>query len=209
MVRKRGEMILSGKALPTPSSACTLYPPPFALSMMLQLQIVQKRDEVLILSQQDQGVRRIRLNQTHPRRVAPSSHGDSVGHYEGNTLVVDTFGVKVGPLSMLDQYGTPYSDGLHLVERFQLIDADAAVRSAEQEERANGRRRAVDIDPDYGKGVKVDFTVEDPGIFTSSWSGTVTYRRVKGAWTEYICSENVHAYYDTDTAVPHADAADF
>jgi hypothetical protein len=118
--------------------------------MMLQVEIVQTKEEVLILSPQDQSVRHIRLNRSHPRQVAPSWLGDSVGHYEGNTLVVDTIGFKVGPLSVVDRYGTPYSDKLHLIERFRLIDA-AALRSAvQQEDKENIRARGpARIDPTY------------------------------------------------------------
>ena len=41
-----------------------------------------------------------RRNQPHPAQVTPSWYGDSVGHYEGDTLVIDTVGVKTGPLAM-------------------------------------------------------------------------------------------------------------
>jgi len=54
--------------------------------------------------------------------VTPSWYGDSVGHYEGDTLVIDTVGVKIGPFAMVDMYGTPHSPALHVVERYRLID---------------------------------------------------------------------------------------
>jgi hypothetical protein len=54
------------------------------------------------------------MNQSHPAQVTPSWYGDSVGRYEGDELVVDTVGVKIGPFSMLDWYGTPYTEALHL-----------------------------------------------------------------------------------------------
>jgi hypothetical protein len=68
------------------------------MSITLQFEILQKKDEVVILSLQDQGVRRVRLNQSHPAQVTPSWYGDSIGHYEGDTLVVDTVGFRIGPL---------------------------------------------------------------------------------------------------------------
>jgi len=47
------------------------------------------------------------------------------------------------------------------------------------------------IDPDTAKkGLQVEFTVEDPGVFTTPWSGRVTYRRVIGDWPEAICAEH-------------------
>ena len=63
----------------------------------------------------------MRLNQTHPANVAPSWYGDSVGHYEGDTLVIDTVGVKVGPFAMLDMFGTPFTEALHVIERYRLL----------------------------------------------------------------------------------------
>ena len=52
------------------------------------------------------------------RPVTPAWYGDSVGHYEGDTLVIDTVGIKVGPFAMVDMYGTPHSAALHVVERY-------------------------------------------------------------------------------------------
>ena len=49
----------------------------------------------------------------------------SAERYEGDTLVIDTVGVKIGPFSMIDWYGTPYSEALHLVERYRLLDYEA------------------------------------------------------------------------------------
>ena len=58
-VRRRGEVSLSGKTFTDPSNQCTPYPPPFSMSITLQFQIMQKKDEVVILSLQDQGVRHV------------------------------------------------------------------------------------------------------------------------------------------------------
>jgi hypothetical protein len=74
----------------------------------------------------------VRINQPHPAHVTPSWNGDSVGHYEGDTLVIDTTGIKVGPFgatdlrAMVDQLGTPHSPALQVVERYRLLDHDAA-----------------------------------------------------------------------------------
>ena len=65
--------------------------------------------------------------------MAPSWYGDSVGHYEGETLVVDTVGIKADrPLAMVDWFGTPYTELLHVVERYQLIDYQAALKAQER-----------------------------------------------------------------------------
>ena len=108
IVKKFGEMSLDGYGYPTPRNQCWPGGVPFELTNNV-MRMLQKPDEILIIYVRDRQVRRIRMNQSHPPQVIPSWFGDSVGHYEGDTLVVDTVGVKVGPYAMLDWYGTPYS----------------------------------------------------------------------------------------------------
>jgi hypothetical protein len=213
-VRRRGEVSLSGTTFADPSNQCTPYPPPFSMSITLQLQILQKKDEVVIVFWQDQGVRYVRLNQSHPAHVTPSWYGDSIGHYEGDTLVVDTIGFKVGPLSIIDRYGTPYSNSMHLTERFRIITSSVAKQATAQHEKEYGRvggpRGAVTVDAASDKGLQVLFTVDDPEVFTTPWSAAVTYLPTTTAWSEYICAENVHDYFSgTTVAVPFAEQPDF
>jgi hypothetical protein len=179
------------------------------------MQMLQQPDKITILYLHDHEVRQVRMNQPHPAQVTPSWYGDSVGHYEGDTLVIDTVGVKIGPFAMLDMYGTPYSKALHVVERYQLLDYEAAKEGLEREAKVNARYprglNAVDFDPNYkGKHLQVQITVEDEGVFTMPWSATVTYGRPLGEWVEHVCAENRHEYYNgSDSAVPTADKPDF
>jgi len=58
--------------------------------------------------------------------------------------------------------------------------------------------------------LQLHFTVEDDGVFTTSWTSTITYRRNMGEWTHLICAENPHEYYTgRDAEVPRADKPDF
>ena len=67
------------------------------------------------------------MNAAHPAPLTPSWHGDLVGHYEGDTLVIDTVGQKTDrPFAMVDLYGTPYTEKLHIVERYRLLDYEDA-----------------------------------------------------------------------------------
>jgi len=213
-VRQAGEISRTGENFATPSNQCTPWSPPFAWRALL-MQIVQAKDQVTILYVGDQQVRRVRLNQRHPARITPSYSGDSVGHYEGDTLVIDTVGIRIGPNSMIDNYGTPYSEGLHLVERIRRIDGEAAKRAAEMSERLSGRvsedMGGATIDPDdKGKGLQIQFTVEDAAVFTRPWSGAVTYRRSAGPWEERVCADSRHNYITgEDFALPRADRPDF
>ncbi len=214
VIRQKGEISLSGNAFPDPSNQCFPYQPPFALSMQLGLEILQEKDQLTFLYNQDDQVRRVRMNGTHPAKVIPSWMGDSVGRYEGDTLVIDTVGMKVGPHSMVDRYGTPQSEAFHLVERYRLIDGAAAKEAAEghmKRDGAAGLGGNIVVDPDYaGKGLEVQFTIDDPGTFTTPWSAKVTYRRLRGGWAEQICAENTREYYDDKaTAVPTANRPDF
>jgi hypothetical protein len=53
----------------------------------------------------------------HPEHFELFWYGDSVGRYEGDTLVIDSVGVRVTPFGTVDRYGTPNSEALHLVKR--------------------------------------------------------------------------------------------
>jgi hypothetical protein len=71
----------------------------------------------VMLFNEDHEFRYVRMNQPHPAQVTPSWHGDAVGRYEGDTLVIDTVGIKSdGPYAMVDLFGTPYTEKLHVVE---------------------------------------------------------------------------------------------
>jgi hypothetical protein len=214
IVKQFGEMSRRGMGFPDPNNQCWPEGPPY-IFRVLETQIVQQRHQILIFYTFDHQVRHIRLNKAHPAHVTPSWYGDSVGHFEGGTLVVDTVGIKVGPFSMIDRFGTPYSEALHLVERFRLIDRDAADAAMQRNERENGRigpdGGGGRVDPnDSGKGLQIEFTVEDPKIFTAPWSATVTYRRNVQPWEERVCAENLRNFgVAEDPKVPVAEKPDF
>lgn len=111
---------------------------------------------------------------------------------------------------MIDRFGTPYSENLHPVERFQLIDIEAAKAAMARNERENGRLENARADPnDSGKGLQIQFTVENPNFFTP-WSATVTYRRNIVPWEEVVCAESMRNYgVAVDPKPPTADTADF
>jgi hypothetical protein len=179
------------------------------------MEMLQKKDGITIIYDQDDQVRRVRLNASHAVGVKPSPMGDSVGHYEGDTLVVDTIAIKPGPYAMVDRYGSPVTEGLHVVERYRLIDGAAAKAAQDRYEKTEGRLNAAPrlLDPDMTrKGLQVYVTVEDSNVFTTPWSGTVTYRRMNPnmTWLEQICAENPNEYYkDRWIGLPKADKPDF
>jgi len=210
IVKKRGEISLAGAAFPDPSNQCLPYSPVFLAANNQELQIVQQKNEITILYMFDHQVRRVRLDERHPSKPVPSWYGDSVGHFEGDTLVVDTIGVKVGPLSMVDMYGTPHSEALHVIERYHFIDSEAAKKILPDRPLGyNGDGVSIDAN-DNSRGLQLQLTVEDPGVFTMPWTASVTYRHAGSEWVERVCAENTREYYaNRDTAIPTQNTPDF
>jgi len=211
-VRKRNEMQRQGVDYPSPSNQCTPMIAPYAFRVQ-GMQVLQTKDEVMFLYMQDHQVRHVRLNAQHPQHVVPSWNGDSVGRYEGDTLVIDTVGIKTRSGSLIDMYGTPHSPALHVIERYRLVDAEAAAAAQARSEKEYGRPTTEPVYVDFGykgKGLEVKFTVEDPGVFTTDWSSSVTYRRSNSEWLEIVCAENLENYYPgATTTVPKVDRPDF
>jgi hypothetical protein len=109
------------------------------------------------------------MNQQHPANLVPSWYGNSVGHYEGDTLVVDTVGVKIGSYAMVDWYGTSHSPALHVIERYRVLDY-AAAKGGIGTERA-GKFYSLSPNPkEADKFLQLLFAVEDPAVFTTPWS---------------------------------------
>jgi hypothetical protein len=211
IVKQRGELARAGVGYPSARNQCWPQGVPFIFTNYA-LQLLQQADKVTILYDEDHEVRRVRLDQPHPAQITPSWYGDS-----GDTLVVDTVGFKIGPFSAVDQFGTPFSPALHVTERYRLVDYQAA-RAAQQRSGMENSRAGFGAvaegwapDPGYkGMGLQLAFTVEDPGVFTTPWSATKTYRRVSRDWPENVCAENPHRYgTDRDPALPTADKPDF
>jgi hypothetical protein len=217
MVKKQGDLEATGAGHRTPWTECWPSGVPF-IFQDIAMQILQQPNKVTIVY--EGSFRQVRMNQPHPAQVAPSWYGDSVGHYEGDILVIDTVGIKIGPYSMVDLYGTPYTNALHVVERYRLLDYEATKGALDRVANENFRLPpdtiGIDVDRSYrGNGLQLEFTVDDDGVFTTPWSATITYRRginSRGTdeWVEFVCAENPHLYYaGRDIDAPTAEKPDF
>ena len=102
------------------------------------------------------------MAEKHPDDLRPTYYGHSVGHWEGNALVVDTIGLAEG--TPVDIFGTPHTEQLHVVERYYPLEDNETLR--------------------------VEFTVEDPGAFTSPWSSFAEYGPPREPYGEVVCMEN-------------------
>jgi hypothetical protein len=127
----------------------------------------------------DSQVRRVYLDIPHSANPKPSWYGESVGHYEGDTLVIDTIGMN--SKTFVDAYRTPHSEKLHVVERWRMVD--------------------------NGQAMEATFTVDDPDAFYEPWSGMRRFRRVTQQFAEDICAENNQIVFDYK--MPVADKPDF
>src|ERR1700730_2008980 len=174
VVKKHGEVSLAGKGDPTPSNQCWPGGVPYVF-FDFTLQILQQPDHLLMVYRHGPEVRRVRMNAFHPAQVTPSWYGDSVGHYEGDVLVIDTVGIKAGPFAMVDMYGTPHSPALHVIERYRLVSYEEAKGAIERNEKENTQAAGgAAFDPNYrGKMLQLHFTVEDEGVSKAPCAATM------------------------------------
>ena len=210
IVKRFGEQSLAGITFSNPSNTCWPHPVPF-LFKQFTMQMMQQPDKLTMLYSGDHEVRRVRMNATHLSPLKPSWYGDSVGRYEGDTLVIDTVGVRVDrPYAMQDLFGTPYTDKLHVVERYSLRDYDDVKDALERNEKENWLVNGDVLSKHRGKFLQVHVTVEDEGVFTAPFTATMTYVPSPIPYREGVCAENPHEYYNgKDTDVPKSAKPDF
>jgi len=160
---KFNETSLAGKPQFTPIARCWPNGVPGTLLLRLNpMYIAQTPDEVLFLYQSDHQVRHIYMNRPHSTDLKPSWYGESVGHYDGDTLVVDTIGISTKVA--VDYYLTPHTDKLHVVERYRLVDG--------------------------GKTLEATITVDDSGAFNMPWSASQRYQKLEETpMQEVVCAE--------------------
>jgi hypothetical protein len=211
VVKRFGELSLAGITYPNPSNQCWPAPLPFIYKLQTIL-MLQRGDEITILyNGYNTEMRRVRLNQPHPSPLKPSWYGDSVGHYNGDTLVIDTVGIKTDrKYAMLDLFGTPYTDKLHIVERYRLRNYDDVKDAIERNKQENwwfqGDAWTRHRDEKF---LQLHVTVEDQGVFTTPWTATLTYAPSDPVF-ESVCAENPNEYYSNkESDVPKAARADF
>ena len=101
----------------------------------------------------------------HPKDLEPSYYGHSVGHWEGDTLAIDTVGFN--EKFWMDREGSPHTEKLHFIERFTRLDMNS---------------------------MKYEITIDDPGAYTATWNTGSVLRWSSGQELfEYVCQDNNHA----------------
>jgi hypothetical protein len=212
IVKRHGDISLAGVTYPTPSNRCWPSGVPY-IFFQPGMQMLQLPQQVVFLYMRDHEFRHVRLNASHPAKLTPSWYGDSVGHYEGDALVIDTIAVKADrPLAMVDMYGTPFSAALHVVERYRMVDYEEAEAALARNLKVNNRVGDTASDLTYrGRRLQVIFSVEDAGVFAMPWSAAVTYERPAQEWQEIVCAENPFDFFagKNDAFLPTASRPDF
>ena len=210
VVKKFGEMSLAGIVYGNPSNQCWPMPMLFIYKQGT-VRILQQPDKVLLIyTGPSTDVRRVRLNDRHPEPLTPSWYGDSIGHYEGDTLVIDTVGVKTDrPYAMIDLFGTPYTKSLHVVERYRLREYDDVKDAIDRNKKENWLMNGDVYSNHRGKFLQLHVTIEDAGVFTTPWTSTLTYVPNYDQFPEVVCSENQRWFPGTEASVPTSDKPDF
>jgi hypothetical protein len=185
-MRKANEEVLAGKVPFRARERCwPIGVPGFVIySLIESFYFYQTPEKVTIINPGGPEVRHIYMNVPHSADPRPSWYGESVGRYEGgDTLVIDTIGIT--DKTFVDNYRTPHTTKLHVVERLKLIED--------------------------GKAVQISITVDDPGAFTMPWSATQRWRRMaRGPIAEAPCNENNADHFSHSLIpTPTADKPDF
>ena len=137
---------------------------PYIYLQLFPMQIVQTPKEVIEFFEYDHMVRHIFTDgRKHPDDLTPTYNGHSIGHWEGDTLVVDTVGLN-GKM-WLDRVGHPDSDQMHIVEHIHRVD---------------------------DKTLQVDFTFDDPKSYVKPWTAQMRFRQ-RPDWDilEQVCEDNL------------------
>jgi hypothetical protein len=185
-MEKTNEAVLRGRTPFVATSLCWPGGVPAQLLVPTTVFFIHKPNEIWMVWERDMLTRHIYLNQPHSKNPKPSWFGESVGHFEGgDTLVIDTIGFIEHPLSFVDNYRTPHTKDLHVVERWKIID--------------------------QGNRIEVSFTVDDPGAFNMPWGGLMRYRhRPDQRMEEFSCAENNADFFGLDDyKIPAAAKPDF
>ena len=128
------------------------------------MEIMQTPGRVVMLYEYDHFVREIYTDgRQHPKDLNSTWMGDSIGKWEGDTLVVDSVGFN--DKTWLDNDGHPHTDELHVVERVHRTSHDT---------------------------LTIDVTIDDPKAYTKPWGGHMIFE-LKPDWNlgEMVCEDNI------------------
>jgi len=180
IMKKDNDEVLKGKIAFTPRQSCLpAGVPGFILYGGGSVFFVQTPKKVTMIFDGDMQVRHVYMDVPHSANPKPSWYGESVGHYEGDTLVIDT--IAQTKKTVVDAYRTPHTDKLHTIERWRMVED--------------------------GKTLEVVVTIDDPETYNQTWQGVRRYRRGQAQLGEQICAEGNFLLFDY--GVPVDNTPDF
>jgi hypothetical protein len=187
IVKEHGDTLLAGRLASDAHSSCRPMGVPYVLQVRGNVRFLQTPDWIVITYEDDNQRRFVQLNAKHSANPAPTWMGESVGHYEGDdTLVIDTIGIAMHGFSVIDRFGTPHTEGLHVIERYRIARDE------------NGE-----------KILQVDLAVDDPNTFNMAWRASSIYE-AGGEHEEDICAENIRGFHGpSEIEIPTDLEADF
>jgi len=159
---KRAAAEAAGTPLYDPTAACLPSGYPRLIAAPYPVEIIQTPDTVVFLYETHHLFRVVHLNQEHPADFAPTHMGHSIGHYEGDTLVVHSTGFV--DYTQIDEQGSKHSDEMEVTERIRTLEDGS---------------------------LEVLFTIDDPKAFTQPWTSRRVWAwRPDVRFYEYVCEEN-------------------
>jgi hypothetical protein len=187
VIRDSNEEALTGKRAVPFAAQARCYPggvPGQLLFPFEPMYFIQLEKVVYMMWQRDQHVRRIILTDKRSEDIEPSWFGESIGRYEdANTFVVDTIGLQTKS-SYIDNFRTPFSEKLHVVERYTLS-------------------------PDRNTLTAI-VTVNDPEAFNAPLTMMQRWSKVNEPMSESICAENNFDFFSQNLfPIPTAEKPDF
>ena len=143
-----------------PSGAARLFHTPYGMEI---LQLPDAGEIIIVSVGAPHSWRVIHMDgRSHPDEPKPTAYGHSIGHWEGDTLVIDTVGFN--ERFWMSRLGPPHTSQLHTIERISR--------------------------PDFHT-LRYEFTVDDPGAYTDIWTGGWNLVWVEGNEPfDYLCQEN-------------------
>lgn len=152
----------AGSPIFDPLAACLPAGNPRVLGSPYPAEFIQIPGKIIILYETHHTFRVVHMDQPMPEELDPSFMGHSVGHFEGDTLVIETRGIV--PFTQIDEAGTLHSDVLKLTERYRKISPET---------------------------LELKLTIDDPKAFSEPWTGTHLYDWSPDIrLMEYVCEEN-------------------
>ena len=157
-LRAKGDQVLD------PTSKCLPPGMPRMMIMVFPMEIFQTPGQVTIFGEWASQVRRIYTDgRQHPKDLEPTFNGHSIGHWEGDTLVVDTVGIRED--TSIDSSPLQHTGQIHIAERIHLVSPTV---------------------------LEDQITLTDPGVFATPWTSARRYHRDPAATImDYACEGRI------------------